>query len=72
MIRSHFLSFCVPFDSGKTDADLENYYMEREWRVLGAVRFDLDDVFRVILPKAYAKRFRADLPKYSGQVTFAD
>jgi hypothetical protein len=72
MIRSHFLSFCVPFDSAKTDADLENYYMEREWRVVGGVRFDLDDVFRVILPKEYAKRFRADLPNYSGQVTFAD
>jgi Putative abortive phage resistance protein AbiGi, antitoxin len=72
MIRSHFLSFCVPFDSAKTDADLENYYMEREWRVVGDVRFDLDDVFRVILPKGYAKRFRADRPNYSGQVTFAD
>jgi hypothetical protein len=72
MIRSHFLSFCVPFDSASTDAARENYYMEREWRILGDVRFDLDDVFRVILPKGYAKRFRAQLSNYSGQVTFAD
>ena len=72
MIRSHFLSFCVPFDSEKDDADEENYYMEREWRVVGPVRFALEDVCRVILPKPLAKRFRADVPGYMGQITFAD
>jgi hypothetical protein len=71
MIRGHSLSFCAPFDSAKSDADLENYYLERESRVVGDVRFDLDDAFRVILPKGYAKRLRADLPNYSGQVTSA-
>jgi len=72
MIRSHFLSFCVPFDSGKNDADQENYYMEREWRVIGDVKFALEDVCRVILPSPYARRLRDDVPDYAGQITFAD
>jgi hypothetical protein len=72
MIRSHFLSFCVPFDSAKDDTDQENYYMEREWRVIGDVRFSLDDVYRVILPRPYAQRLRDDVSDYVGQITFPD
>jgi hypothetical protein len=71
MIHRHFLSFCVPFDSTKTDDYKKNYYMEREWRVVGDVGFDLYDFFRVILPKEFAKRFRADVKDYLGQITFA-
>jgi hypothetical protein len=72
MIRSHFLSFCVPFDSQRDDTDEKNFYMEREWRVIGDVKFKLEDVCRVILPGRYAKRFRQDLPGYFGQITFPE
>ena len=72
MIRSHFLSFCVPFDSAKDDAHQENYYMEREWRVIGDVSFGLKNVCRVILPSPYAGRLRDDVPDYIGQITFPD
>jgi len=72
MIRHHFLSFCVPFDASKDDTHQENYYMEREWRVLGEVPFELTDVYRVVLPREYAERFRHDLPSYFGQITFPD
>jgi len=72
MIRTHFLSFCVPFDSAKDDDNEANYYMEREWRVIGDVRFDLEDVWRIIIPKLYAKRLRNDVPSYAGQLTFSD
>ena len=44
--------------------------MEREWRVLGDVGFELKDVHRIFLPPSYAERFREDLPGYTGQVTF--
>jgi hypothetical protein len=46
--------------------------MEREWRVLGAVRFVVSDVSRITLPKEYAAPFRADCPDYYGQLTFAN
>jgi hypothetical protein len=72
MIRLHFLSFCVPFDSQKDDTDEKNYYMEREWRVIGDVKFKLDEVRRVILPGRYVKRFREDVPGYFGQITFPE
>ena len=59
------------FDIGTTDTDPTNYYMEREWRVLGQVQFALSDVWRIIVPSEYANRLRADLPEYTGQVTFS-
>lgn len=63
-------SYIKCFDASKSDEDPENYYMEREWRVIGHVFFKLNDVHRVIFPKSYAERFRDDLPEYIGQITF--
>lgn len=72
---AHFLdfevwSFLKFFQYPTDDADPENYYMEREWRMLGTLRFALSDVRRVILPEPYAAEFRKALPDYHGQVTF--
>ena len=66
------LRLCKPFDGNKTDADPDNYYMEREWRVLGNVMFTLPDVYRVVIPSAFAKRLREEVPNYYGQITFVD
>jgi hypothetical protein len=67
-----FFSFLKFFDSAKEDDDPDNFYMEREWRVLGEMQFELSNVRRVIIPETYAKRFRDDLPEYYGQITFVD
>jgi hypothetical protein len=63
-------SFMKCFNESLEEYHPDNYYMEREWRVLGNVRFSLEDLSRVILPEEFAKRFRADLPGYYRQVTF--
>lgn len=63
-------SYLKFFDESRSDDDPENFYMEREWRVTRNVAFSLDDVYRVFLPAGYARRFREDVPAYSGQVTF--
>ncbi len=63
-----FLKF---FDAGKSDTHPDNYYMEREWRIIGELDFELSSVYRIILPKLYAERFRKDLPQYYGQITFS-
>jgi hypothetical protein len=63
-------AFVKCFDETRADDDNENYYMEREWRVLGDVAFSLEDVSRVILPEEFAKRCRADVLGYYKQVTF--
>jgi len=58
------------FDPLLTDEHKDNYYLEREWRAIAPIKFDLSDVERVLLPRAFAKRFRADLGDFFGQVTF--
>ena len=65
-------AFIKYFDDSASDEDESNVYMEREWRVIGDVSFTLTDVHRVFMPKRYAERFRADLPNYTGQLTFSD
>ncbi len=65
-------SYLKFFDQSLSEDDPENYYFEREWRVLGEVKFDIKDVRRVLLPEEYAKRFREDLPDYYGQITFLE
>jgi hypothetical protein len=69
-LEVYVFSFLKPFDDTSADEDPENYYMEREWRVWGDVRFEQKDVHRIILPPSYAERLRKDLPEYFGQVTF--
>lgn len=64
-------SFMKFFDHSLPQEDRANFYMEREWRLIGNLNFSLDDVYRVIIPQVFAKRFRADLPAYTGQVTYA-
>ena len=58
------------FDCELPEDHLDNYYMEREWRVVGSVRFKLDDVERILIPREFARRLRIDLPDYTGQLTF--
>lgn len=67
---NHFFCFLKAFDQGRKDDDPENYYMEREWRKLSGLNFNLSDVRRVIIPESYAVRFRKDIPDYTGQITF--
>ena len=68
----HIFSFIKLFDDSLPDNDPENYYMEREWRLLGNFKFSLDNVVRVILPQKFAQQFRNDIPDYVGQITFSD
>jgi hypothetical protein len=71
-LQEEVFSLIKFFDDSKSEDDPENYYMEREWRVMGHVDFQIDDVYRVILPESFMKHFRKDLTDFNGQVTFAD
>jgi hypothetical protein len=59
-------------DVGLPEDDPRNFYMEREWRVLNGVSFQLDDVARILIPEAFARTFRADFPEYFGQLSFVE
>jgi hypothetical protein len=71
MLEEHVFGFLKFFSSALPEDDPANYYMEREWRVLGNIRFLLGEVTRVIIPEAFATRLRIDVPEYDGQVTFS-
>jgi hypothetical protein len=60
------------FDSDLAEDHPDNYYMEREWRVVGAISFAVHDVERIIIPRGFAQRVRTDLPSYFGQISFTD
>ena len=64
------MSYVKAFDARRSDEDPENFYMEREWRMLGNLNFALGDVYRVLLPEDYAPHLRADIPEYVGQVIY--
>ena len=68
----YILSFIKGFDAALSDEHKDNFYMEREWRLLGRLDFQVSDVYRIILPAAYSKRFREDLGTYAGQVSYAE
>jgi hypothetical protein len=70
-IDKEFLSYCVPFRASQLEDGLDNFYMEREWRTLADVQFELGDVCRVILPENFAKRLRSGIPDYCGQLSFS-
>lgn len=59
------------FDSSRCENDEENFYMEREWRLTKALQFKLNDVRRLILPKSFVARLKADLPAFTGTISTA-
>ncbi len=71
-LNIQILSHLKFFDPFLKDQERENYYMEREWRVMREVRFRHRDIRRVILPESFASQFRKQFPKYDGEVVFAD
>ncbi|RDW21314.1 hypothetical protein CWR48_02560 [Oceanobacillus arenosus] len=71
-ITKHIFAYLKPFDASKIDADKENYYLEREWRIIGDVQFTLDDITRILIPEEYGKQLRKALPDYVGQISFSE
>lgn len=66
------LSYLKAFDSSLPEDAPDNYYMEREWRVIGKVEFETGDIARIIIPRDFAGQFRERLPEYCGQISFPD
>jgi hypothetical protein len=67
----HIFSFIKFFDPSLADNDPNNFYLEREWRVLGNIDFKPSDIARIILPRKFGDRLRSDFPGYGGQMTFS-
>lgn len=68
----HLFAYIKAFEHLLRDDSTKNYYLEREWRVVGNMKFSLTDVVRIFLPRTFAARFRENVPGYHGQLTFVD
>lgn len=49
------------FDHRLADEHADNYYFEREWRLLSELKFEAGDVETVIMPREFHDRFLADI-----------
>jgi len=68
-LKLHVLSYIKFFDHKLPDNHEENYYFEREWRIVGSLKFGISDIRRILVPKSYARQFREDFPCYNGELT---
>jgi hypothetical protein len=71
-LKLHILSYIKFFEHDLPDDHEENYYFEREWRIVGRLEFTVSDIKRILMPESYARQFRKDFPEYYGQLTFVD
>lgn len=63
------LAFIKLFDCELDSDHIDNYYMEREWRILDNLSFDLDDIKCIFLPNESFKRsFLEDFPNYKADI----
>lgn len=55
------------FDETLQDDDVNNFYMEREWRSINSVEFSLNDIKKIYVPKqSYKIEFLKQFSDYSG------
>ncbi len=67
-IEMHIKPYFKFYDHTLPDADRENYYFEREWYVVGNVKFKMSDVRNVLLPQECESKFRENFPQYKGPI----
>lgn len=70
MLFKDFLAFIKPFNSELPHAHLKNFYMEREWRKYGNMKFESEQISRLVVAKGYKSRILEDFPSYSQEQVF--
>ena len=71
-IERHIFCYMKCFDASLPDDHLNNFYMEREWRIIGNVSFQMSDVTRLFMPRRFAASFRDRFPEYNGELYFSE
>lgn len=66
---SNQMAYVKLFDATLPDDHPDNYYMEREWRSLGNIKFTIDDIKTLYLPnKEYIPKFLKEFPEFNGAI----
>ena len=67
------MAYVKLYDVTLPDDHPDNYYMEREWRSLHKVEFELNDIKTIYLPnESYHDRFMIEFPEYVGEFYYLD
>lgn len=69
-LNFHIFSYIKFYDHNSAEEQDDNYYLEREWRIVGNLHFAITDIQTVFIPTDYAPRFREDCPHYNSQLIF--
>lgn len=56
------------FDHTKDPDDNDNYYYEREWRVIGNINFTNQDIANLYIPSDFKEKFISDYPEYGNKL----
>lgn len=64
ILLKDFLAFIKPYNSELPNTHQQNYYMEREWRKYGNMKFQANQVSRLVVAKGYKQRLIKDFPVY--------
>lgn len=67
-----FIGFIKPFNSELNMDDPDNYYMEREWRKLGNIKFEENVVRTVVIMRDYEDDFLREFPQYKAKLKVVD
>lgn len=65
VLHKDFLAFIKPFNSELPHNNPDNFYMEREWRKYGNMKFEVADISRVVVAKGFKGQALADFPAYA-------
>lgn len=57
--------YIVFYDHNLPDEHPENYYFEREWRIIGSLNFTLKDIKSIYIPRKYFDNFYSLFPELS-------
>jgi hypothetical protein len=67
-VEAFIFGYLKFFDPTLPSDHIENYYMEREWRVAGRVEFKLEDIESMYVPPAFLDQALQDFPALNGRV----
>lgn len=68
IVAKDFLAFIKPFNSHLDSTHPDNFYMEREWRKLGNLVFNPDDVVKIIVAKGFESQLAKAFPHYKSKI----
>lgn len=68
VVVKNLLGYLKPFNSHLDEDHPDNFYMEREWRKYGNMKFNPEDVNTIVVAKGFMARLKQAFPQYSERV----